>query len=119
MSSSFLLDGNQNIESYVKNRMMIGNGYNLQAGYVLKNGISLDLRYCYLQAPEYSFLNNPTFYSRPEAISIGLSKYFSRWYGFKMQSSVTRFSVDGANSMNGEPLTKPEWLVQFITSVLI
>ena len=119
MSSSFLIDGNQNIESYVKNRMMIGSGYNLQAGYLLKNGISLDLRYCYLQAPEYSFLNNPTFYSRPEAISIGLSKYFSRWYGFKMQTSVTRFSVDGANSMNGEPLTKSEWLVQFITSVLI
>ena len=118
-SSSFLIDGIQNIDSYVKNRMMVGHGYNIQGGYILKNGVSFDARYCYLQAPEYSFLHNGTFYSRPEAITLGLSKYFVRWYGFKMQSSITRFSVDGATSPIGEVLTRPEWFIQFITSILI
>ena len=114
-----MIDGIQNVDSYVKNRMMVGHGYNIQGGYILKNGISFDARYCYLQAPEYSFLHNGTFYSRPEAITLGLSKYFVRWYGFKMQSSITRFSVDGATSPIGEVLTRPEWFIQFITSILI
>ncbi|MDY0781428.1 porin [Tenacibaculum sp. IB213877] len=97
----------QDVENYVKGRMMLGEGYNIQAGYVFKSGISLDGRFTHLEADEYSFLNNETFYSRPNYYTIGLSKYLGRNYGAKIQTSVTY--VDTAiNDTDGNPIDRNE-----------
>ena len=88
-----------NDSNFPNNKLMLGQGYNIQLGYVFRNRTSLDLRYCHLDADENSFLNNNTFYNRPNYYTFGLTKYLSRRYGFKIQGSVTFIELgEGANA---------------------
>ncbi|WP_148870773.1 porin [Tenacibaculum adriaticum] len=107
-STSFDVGGIQDVENYVKGRMMLGEGYNIQAGYVFKSGFSIDGRYTYLKADENSFLNNDTFYSRPYYYTIGLSKYLGRNYGAKIQTSFTYVDGDSINGSDGNPIEGDE-----------
>ena len=117
-STNFDVDGERNVEDYVKSRIMLGQGYNIQIGYVLKNLWSVDARYTYLKADKYSFLNNGTFYNRPEYYTVGVSKYFGRSYGFKIQGSVTYAKADpGSNDIYGNPITGNEMFVRLITTI--
>ena len=98
ISESFLVNEVQDVDSYVKGRMMLGSAYNIQMGYLFKNGFSIDSRYTHLIADENSFLNNETFYNRPNYYTLGASKLLGRNYGFKVQASVTH--VDGSLGIN-------------------
>jgi hypothetical protein len=98
ISESFLVNEVQDVDSYVKGRMMLGSAYNIQMGYLFKNGFSIDSRYTHLIADENSFLNNETFYNRPNYYTLGVSKLLGRNYGFKVQASVTH--VDGSLGIN-------------------
>ena len=98
ISESFLVNEVQDVDSYVKGRMMLGSAYNIQMGYLFKNGFSVDSRYTHLIADENSFLNNETFYNRPNYYTFGVSKLLGRNYGFKVQASVTH--VDGSLGIN-------------------
>ena len=98
ISESFLVNEVQDVDSYVKGRMMLGSAYNIQMGYLFKNGFSIDSRYTHLIANENSFLNNETFYNRPNYYTLGASKLLGRNYGFKVQASVTH--VDGSLGIN-------------------
>ncbi len=98
ISESFLVNEVQDVDSYVKGRMMLGSAYNIQMGYLFKNGFSIDSRYTHLIADENSFLNNETFYNRPNYYTLGFSKLLGRNYGFKVQASVTH--VDGSLGIN-------------------
>ena len=98
ISESFLVNEVQDVDSYVKGRMMLGSAYNIQMGYLFKNGFSIDSRYTHLIADENSFLNNETFYNRPNYYTLGVSKLLGRNYGFKVQASVTH--VDGSRGIN-------------------
>ena len=112
-SSTFEVNGLQDVENYVKGRMMLGEAYNIQMGYLFKNGFSIDGRYTHLIADEHSFLNNATFYNRPNYYSIGLSKYLSRNYGAKIQASWTYIDgSDGINDQNGDAITGNESLTR-------
>jgi hypothetical protein len=99
--------------NYPNNKLVLGQGYNIQLGYVFQNRVSLDFRYTHLKADTYSFLNNNTFYNRPNHYTAGITKYLSKRYGFKIQASVTLIELgDGANAniISGnatEPYTKP------------
>ena len=42
---------------------------------------------------DFSFLNNPTYYNRNKYYEIGISKYFTKNYSFKVQASY-RFIDD-------------------------
>ncbi len=114
-SNLFTVNGVQDVSNYVKGRMMLGKGYNIQGGYIFKNRFSLDARYTQLDADVNSFLNNPTFYNRPKYYTIGLSKYLSRNYGFKIQASVTYVTL-GAGSVDiiGNSISNNE----FITNIM-
>ncbi len=98
ISSSFLVDGMQNIDSYVKGRMMLGQAYNFQMGYLFKSGFSIDTRFTHLDADENSFLNNATFYNRPNYYTLGIGKLLAKNYGAKIQASITY--VDGSLGVN-------------------
>lgn len=116
-SENFEIDGEDNVENYVKNRMMIGQGYNIQMGYIFKNMVSVDARYCHISAPDYSFLNNGTFYNRPNYYTLGLTKYFGRSYGFKIQGSITYVDcADGSNDFNGLEMAGDEWIGRIMTT---
>ncbi|MBG7611520.1 porin [Polaribacter sp. BAL334] len=118
ISSSFDVNGIQDIENYVKDRMILGEAYNIQMGYVFKNGISIDGRYTHLNADEYSFLNNATVYNRPNHYTLGVTKYLSRNYGAKIQASYT--IIDGSLGINnnaGNPITGDENLFRLILTL--
>ncbi len=118
ISSSFLVDGTQNVDSYVKGRMMLGQAYNFQMGYLFKSGFSVDTRYTHLNADESSFLNNATFYNRPNYYTIGVGKLLAKNYGAKIQASITY--VDGSlgiNDAQSSPIQGNEWLTRIITTI--
>jgi hypothetical protein len=118
IANTFPTDDGDNVENYVKGRMMLGQGYNIQMGYIFKNLISVDARYDRLVADEFSFLNNGTFYNRPESYTIGFSKYMSKGYGFKIQTSLTYSVGDpGVNDIYGNPITGDEWIARLLTSL--
>lgn len=114
IANTFLVDGIQDVENYVKGRMMLGEGYNIQLGYLFKSGFSIDGRYTHLRPDQHSFLNNPTFYSRPNYYTLGVSKYLSRNYGTKIQTSLTYIEGDGINDNSGSPIEGNEWLARVI-----
>ena len=120
-SSSFLVNGVQDVESYVNGRMMLGEAYNIQMGYLFKSGITIDSRYTHLKADDNSFLNNATFYNRPNYYTLGIGKLLGRNYGAKIQGSITL--VDGSLGVNHDndtatdPLFKDELLFRLITTI--
>jgi len=112
------IDGLQNVSNYIKERMILGKGYNIQAGYVFKNLISVDARYTHLDADKHSFLNNETFYNRPNYYTVGISKYLTRGYGMKIQGSVTYVTPKaGSNNLSGSPMSGNEWILNVLTSI--
>ena len=76
-------------EEYARTQLMMGSGLNLQAGYLFKNLFSVDGRFTSLNPDEYSFMNNTSFYNRNKYYTIGVSKYFSKNYSYKIQASYT------------------------------
>ncbi|MFT7085623.1 MAG: hypothetical protein ACJAV5_001344 [Vicingaceae bacterium] len=117
-SRALEVDGVQDVENYIKGRMMLGKAFNIQAGYLFKNLWSLDGRYTYIDADKHSFLNNGTFYNRPEYYTIGVSKYFDRNYGVKVQGSFTYVQAEkGSNDLNSNPINGDEWIGRIITSL--
>lgn len=75
---------------YVRTQMMLGSGLNLQAGYIFKSLFSIDGRFTSLRPDELSFLNNSLFYNRNKYYEIGVSKYFTKNYTFKIQASYRK-----------------------------
>ena len=117
-TTDFKVNSIQDVPNYVKDRMMLGTGYNIQMGYVFKNRISVDARYTHLEADTHSFLNNGTFYNRPDYYTVGLSKYMGRGYGFKIQGSLTYVvAKTGSNDFAGVPNTGNQWIMDVITSI--
>ena len=115
------IDGDGDINdmlNYVRGRIMLGEAYNFQMGYLFKSGFSIDTRYTHLIADEHSFLNNATFYNRPNYYTLGVGKLMSRNYGFKIQASITY--VDGSLGINNnlsEPIAGNEILGRIITTI--
>jgi hypothetical protein len=117
-ATTFLVNGAQDVENYIRGRMMLGEAYNFQMGYLFRNGFSIDGRYTHLIGDEHSFLNNATFYNRPNYYTIGVSKYLSRNYGAKIQASYTH--VDGKlgiNDLGGNAITGNENLVRIMLTL--
>lgn len=117
-SRTFLVNGVQDVQNYVKSRMMLGSGLNIQAGYFFKNRFSIDARYTTLRADVNSFLNNGTYYNRPNYYTFGIGKYLSRGYGFKIQASVTYVELSsGSFDILGKPLNNNEWIGNMIITL--
>lgn len=120
ISSNFDVDGEQDVENYVKGRMMLGKGYNIQGGYIFRNLMSVDARFCYIDADRHSFLNNGTFYNRPRYYTLGVTKYFDNNYGFKIQGSYTYVvAEEGSNDINGagNPIPGNEWIARLQATI--
>jgi len=118
IATTFTVNGLQDVDAFVRGRMMLGEAYNFQMGYLFKSGISVDARYTHLQADENSFLNNATFYNRPNYYTLGISKYLSRSYGAKIQASYTL--VDGGlgiNNNDGDPIPGDENIFRLILTL--
>lgn len=110
LSSSFLVNGVQDITGYVKGRMMLGWGLNVQAGYLFRNGYSIDGRFSRLVPETNSFLRNPTFYNRSQYYTLSVSKYLARNYAAKVQGSLTYIKAEeGTLTPLGTPILGKEF----------
>jgi len=116
-STVFDLNGIQDVENYIKGRMMVGEGYNLQGGYVFKNYISIDGRFSYLKPEANSFLNNGLYYNRSHYYTFGLTKYLGRSYGAKIQLDCTYTKAKpGSVDINSIPIKGNEFLTRIMTT---
>ena len=106
-------------QEYVRRQLMLGEGYNIQGGYLFKCGISVDARYTHLRAETHSFMNNATFFNRTDYYTIGVSKYLSRSYGAKIQASYTWINAGefGIFDNNQNALPGDEQLFRLILTV--
>lgn len=96
-STKFDVDGEQNIEGYIKNRMMLGEGYNIQAGYMLRSMWSFDLRYTHIRPDKYSFLHNDLYFNRHNFYDVSVAKYLARNYAVKVQLTAGLARSAGEN----------------------
>ncbi|MCA1751177.1 MAG: porin [Cryomorphaceae bacterium] len=120
ITGTFPVGDTDDMVNYVKGRMMLGTGVQLQMGYLFKNRFSVDARFTNLAAAEHSFLNNGTFYNRPNYYTFGLAQHFGKFYGAKVQASITYVEVNpGSNDINGlgNPMTGNELIFRLITSI--
>lgn len=92
LSGSFLDSGASRplYLSEISEYLVLGDGYNVQAGYVTKSGYSLDLRY---EKLNQEFDNNASLLLNQEAYTIGFTKYF-RGNNLKIQSEISQNNVD-------------------------
>ncbi|MBB6463234.1 porin [Flammeovirga kamogawensis] len=96
---------NATIIDYVSSRMMVGRGYNIQAGYLFKKGFSVDGRFTYLDPDDNSFLNNEQFYNRDKYYTLGLSRYLMK-DAAKVQLSMTYVdALPGSKDAEGVVMT--------------
>lgn len=117
VSGDFIVNGEQNVSDYIKARMIVGAAWNLQMGYLMKNGLSVDGRYTQLTPATHSFLNNGTFYNRPYYYTLGLSKYVGRHYGAKIQADLTLVqNRGGINNNQGLPVSGNELIGRIQTT---
>lgn len=104
------------VEAYVKGRMMLGSALNVQAGYVFPSLWSVDARWTRLSPAEHSFLMNPTFYARNAYQELGVTKYFGRDFGTKVQCGVMRTVAEpSATSLEGNLFDGEEWTFRLLT----
>ncbi|MGL5790181.1 MAG: porin [Bacteroidales bacterium] len=96
ISSDFKIDGVNHIENYIKNRMMIGSGYNLQAGYMLRQFWSFDVRYTHIMPDEYSFMTNDLYFNRSDYMDFCITKYLTKSYAAKVQANFGLAKTNGA-----------------------
>jgi hypothetical protein len=118
ISSTFDVNGVQDVSNYVKSRMVLGSAFNIQAGYIFNKNISVDARFMHFDSDQYSFLNNATIYKRPNYYTIGLSKFFTRSHAFKIQASFTLVDVeDGGLDILGNAIYNNEYITNVIATL--
>jgi hypothetical protein len=76
--------------------LVLGDGYNVQAGYVTKSGLALDVRY---EKLNQEFDNNLSLLLDQEAYTLGLTKYF-KGNNFKIQGLVSSNNLNQFNSIS-------------------
>ncbi len=105
------------VDAYVRGRMMLGSAINVQAGYIFPSLWSVDGRITQLSPAADSFLLNPTFYGRNAYQELGVSRYFGRDYGSKVQLGVVRTSAEPfALTTRGDTFDGTEWTVRMMTT---
>jgi hypothetical protein len=80
----------------ISNYLVLGNGYNIQSGYVTKSGLSLDFKYEKLTKELNS---NASLLSNQDAFTVGITKYF-KGNNLKVQSSVSSRNADQFNTVS-------------------
>lgn len=109
VTSSFLVNGVQDINAYINGRIITGSGANIQMGYLFMNGFSIDGRYSRLMPETNSFLNNPTFNNRSEFYALSVSKFLGRNYGARIQGGVSYVRAQpGTSTVLGTTITGNE-----------
>lgn len=79
----------------ISNYLVLGNGYNIQSGYVTKSGLSLDFKYEKLTK---EFTKTTSLLANQDAMTIGITKYL-KGNNLKIQSSVSTRNTEQFNTV--------------------
>ena len=78
----------------ISNYLVLGNGFNIQGGYVSKLGLSLDFKYEKLTK---EFNKATSLLANQDAFTMGITKYI-KGNNLKIQSSVTTLNKEQFNA---------------------
>lgn len=98
-------NGDALLPTEISQYLALGSGYNVQLGYVTKNGYALDFRYAGV-TPEFN--NENSVILEREGWTVGFSKYF-KGNDLKVQAAFSNY-----NEADGSTLTVGELLFQVI-----
>lgn len=116
-STSFEIDGEQHIENYIKNRMILGSAFNIQGGYLFRNFWTVNARYTHIIPDEYSYLNNDLYYNRNDIMEFSVAKYFSADYSSKIQFTASFYKTNGETRYSGGTFSGTETLFNVLTQI--
>jgi len=121
LATSFTDDDGNNIsiEDYVKGRMMLGSGYNIEASYLFPQLYLIGARYTHLKPDKKSFLNNALYNNRRNFYEISAAKYLTRSHAIKIQASFIYVDArDGStNALGNDMENKNEMMFQTLLQV--
>lgn len=106
------------VENYIKNRMMLGEGYNIEASYLFPQLYLVGFRYTHLKPDTNSYMNNTLYFNRNNFYEISAAKYLTRSHAIKLQASYI-FIDAGADSRDiyGNDMKGNENMLQVLMQV--
>jgi hypothetical protein len=107
------------VENYVKGRMMLGSGLNVEASYLFPRLLaSAGARYTRLFPDENSYLNNTLYYNRNSVYEISAAKYLTRSHAVKIQASLAFVDAgEGSRDAHDRVITGNETMFQCLLQV--
>lgn len=94
-SRDFLVNGEQNVAAYIKDRMIVGSAFNIQGGYLFRNFWSINARYTHMIPDTYSYMNNSLYYARNNVYEFGFTRYLTKSYAAKIQATFGLVESNG------------------------
>lgn len=115
VTDDFAVDGRQDADAYIRNRMNLGWGVNVQAGYMTRSLWSFDVRYTHIGADTYSYLNNDLYYNRPDFADVSITRYLTRSYASKVQLTASWARTNGqCRTPDSQYYDGSEWSVAML-----
>ncbi|WP_163273611.1 porin [Dysgonomonas sp. 511] len=107
------------VEDYVKGRMMLGSGYNIEASYLFPALYLVGARYTHLRPDKNSYMHNTLYNNRRNFYEISAAKYLTRSHAIKVQASFIYVDArDGSrNLLNRDMENKNEMMFQTLLQV--
>jgi len=107
------------VDEYVKGRMMLGEGYNIEASYLFSPLVLVGARYTHLKPDKDSFMHNALYNNRRNFYEISASKYLTRSHAIKVQASFIYVDArDGSQTALGNDMgNKNEMMFQTLLQV--
>jgi hypothetical protein len=107
------------LENYVKGRMMLGSGFNIEASYLFPAALlAAGARYTRLYPDENSYMNNTLYFNRNSMYEISAAKYLSRSHAVKLQASfIWTDAGAGSRDIRDNVMTGNETLLQCLLQI--
>lgn len=116
-TGDFEIDGVQDVEGYIKNRMILGSAYNLQGGYMFRDFWSVNARYTHIKPDRFSYLNNDLYYKRNNVYELSIAKYLTKNYATKIQLSGSLQKTDGEVRYHNGTFSGYEKTIYLLTQI--
>lgn len=116
-SNTFEIDGEQNVENYIRNRMILGSAFNIQGGYLFRNYWTVNARYTHIIPDKYSYLNNNLYYNRNDIYEFSVAKYLTSNYSTKIQLTASFYKTNGETRYSNGTFSGYETLFNVLTQI--
>jgi hypothetical protein len=103
---------------YVKGRMMLGSGVNVEASYLFPALFSVGVRHTRLFPDADSYMNNTLYYHRNSIYEVSAAKYLTRSHAFKLQASFVWIDAGaGARDVMNNTMSGNETALQCLLQI--